>query len=216
MPSLSPDTTSSVKDHVNMCKKNGFARIPGVFSKEEVNRLRAEAILAMRGNPNVEIRHGYPTLLFWPNSPFIQALSKDKRLMEIVSLYYGHENYELETQQYYFHLPGDPDEFAWHSDERFRPGVGNLYLQTAILVDDWTEENSAVEFIPGSHKQSFTNAGDLRTFIRGDRRGIRLLGQAGDVLTWSNTVVHGSERNQADYPRQYFMNGFRSKTLAEC
>lgn len=209
----SPANTS---DYVNMCKKNGFARIPGVFPMDEINRLRAEAILAMRGNPNLEIRHNYPTLLYWPNSPYMQGMSKDLRLMEIVRLYYGHDDFELETQQYYFHLPGDPDEFAWHSDERFRPGVGNLYLQTAILVDDWTEENSAVEFIPGSHKKPFVNEGHLRHFIRGDRRGIKLLGKAGDVLTWSNTVVHGSERNLAAYPRQYYMNGFRSTTLAEC
>jgi hypothetical protein len=209
-------STSSVQDHVSMCKKNGFARIPAVFTKQEINRLRAEAILACRGNPQIEIRHGYPTLLFWPDNAYMQGLSKDKRLLEIVSLYYGHDDYELETQQYYFHLPGDPDEFAWHTDERFRPGVGNLYLQTAIVVDPWTDENSAVEFIKGSHKRPFTNSADLRTFVRGDLRGDRLKAEPGDVLTWSNTVVHGSERNQADYPRAYFMNGFRSKTLAEC
>jgi len=177
--------------------------------------MRAEAILACRGG-RLEVLHGYPTLLFWPASDYLRAVSDDQRLRDIVSAYYGHGGYELETQQYYFHLPGDPDEFAWHTDERFRPGVGNLYLQTAILVDDWTAENSAVEFIPGSHRESFVNAGDLRTFVRGDRRGIKLTGNAGDVLTWSNTVVHGSERNTSDQPRQYFMNGFRARSLAQC
>lgn len=178
--------------------------------------MRAEAILACRGEPKLEILRGYPTLLFWPNSEYLRAVSEDRRLLDIVSAYYGHDDYELETQQYYFHLPGDPDEFAWHSDERFRPGVGNLYLQTAVLIDDWTAENSAVEFIPGSHREPFVNSGDLRTFIRGDRRGVRLTGQAGDVLTWSNTVVHGSQRNLSDSSRQYFMNGFRARSLAQC
>jgi len=187
-----------------------------VFAVDEVNRMRAEAILACRGGARLEVLHGYPTLLFWPNSPYLRAVSQDRRLLDIVAAYYGHDDYELETQQYYFHLPGDPDEFAWHSDERFRPGVGNLYLQTAVLVDDWTEGNGAVEFIPGSHREPFVNSGDLRVFVRGDRRGVKLFGQAGDVLTWSNTVVHGSERNQAVTPRQYFMNGFKAKSLAEC
>jgi ectoine hydroxylase-related dioxygenase (phytanoyl-CoA dioxygenase family) len=94
--------------------------------------------------------------------------------------------------------------------------VGNLYLQTAILVDDWTDANGAVEFIPGSHRQPFVNEGDLRVFIRGERRGVRLLAKAGDVLTWSNTVVHGSEPNKSDQARGYFMNGFRARSLAEC
>lgn len=213
MTSQSSDTIS---EHVKKCRLNGFARIPGVFTKEEVNRMRAEAILACRGNSKVEVRHGYPTLLFWPESQYLQALSKDPRLIEIVSKYYGHDDFELETQQYYFHLPGDPDEFAWHTDERFRPGVGNLYLQTAIVVDPWTDENSAVEFIKGSHKKPFTNAADLRTFVRNGMKGNKLKAQPGDVLTWSNTVVHGSERNKAEYPRAYYMNGFRSKNDSNC
>jgi ectoine hydroxylase-related dioxygenase (phytanoyl-CoA dioxygenase family) len=206
---------SRAADHVAACRTQGFARIPAVFAKDEVNRLRAEAILACRGG-NLEIRDGFPCLLFWPDSVYMRALARDRRLLDIVAAYYGHGDFELETQQYYFHLPGDPDEFAWHTDERFRPGVGNLYLQTAILVDDWTQTNGAVEFIPGSHREPFVNAGDLRTFMRGERHGRRLTAMAGDVLTWSNTVVHGSERNVSDQPRQYFMNGFRSKTLAEC
>lgn len=213
MPSRSTVPTS---DHVAACRRDGFARVPGVFTKAEVNRLRAEAILACRGNSNIEVRDGFPCLLFWPQSLYMIDLARDRRLLDIVSAYYGHDDYELETQQYYFHLPGDPDEFAWHTDERFRPGVGNLYLQTAILVDDWTDENGAVEFVPGSHREPFVNAGDLRAFVRGERHGRRLTAMAGDVLTWSNTVVHGSERNVSDRARAYFMNGFRGRTLAEC
>jgi ectoine hydroxylase-related dioxygenase (phytanoyl-CoA dioxygenase family) len=208
-------STARISDHVAACKRDGFARIPGVFRRNEVDRIRAEAVIACRGG-NIEIRDGFPCLLFWPQSTYMQELARDRRLLDIVSAYYGHDDYELETQQYYFHLPGDPDEFAWHTDERFRPGVGNLYLQTAILVDDWTADNGAVEFIPGSHRQPFLNSGDLRVFIRGNRRGVRLLAQAGDVLTWSNTVVHGSERNTARQARGYFMNGFRARSLADC
>lgn len=205
-----------IEDHVNLCKKQGFARIPDQFTKEEIDRMRAEALLAMREATEVEIRHGFPTIMYHPPSPFLQALSHDKRLLDVVRLYYGHDNFELETQQYYFHLPGDPDEFAWHTDERFRPGVKNRYLQTAIVIDDWTEENSAVEFIKGSHLQAFENGGDLRHFIRGDRRGDKLFAKSGDILTWSNTVVHGSERNVGGTPRAYYMNGFKSNDIAEC
>lgn len=209
-------STDTISKHVKKCKVHGFARIPNVFTIQEVNRLRAEALIALRGNSNVEIRHGFPTLLFWPDNKYLQQLSKDERLLNIVREYYGHDDFVLETQQYYFHLPGDPDEFAWHTDERFRPGVGNLYLQTAIVVDPWTEENSAVEFIKGSHLKPFENSADLRTFVRKGLKGEKLKAEPGDVLTWSNTVVHGSERNQAQYPRAYYMNGFRGKNNAEC
>lgn len=214
-------STVNISKHVALCKKQGFARIPNQFSQDEVNRLRANAIIAVAetqaGNEaELQIRHGYPTLLFFPKNDYLQQLSKDERLLNVVREYYGHDNFELETQQYYFHLPGDPDEFAWHTDERFRPGVKNRYLQTAIVVDDWTADNSAVEFIEGSHKQPFENGQELRQFVRGGRKGKRLLAKAGDILTWSNTVVHGSERNVGTTPRQYYMNGFRSNDTAEC
>lgn len=204
---------SPYQESISSCKRDGFARIEGVFSLEEVNKMRAEAIRSMNG-AKVEIINNYPTILYNPS--LLQYVQWDKRLLDIVRLYYGHDGFELETQQWYFHLPGDPDEFAWHTDERFRPGVGNLYLQTAILIDDWTEENSAVEFIQGSHLESFTNGGDLRTFVRGERKGIKLMGKAGDVLTWSNTVVHGSERNMSQQSRMYYMHGWRAKNKAEC
>lgn len=181
-----------------------------------MNRIRAEALLALHRGEKLEVLNGYPTIMFFPPSDYLQSLSWDKRLRNVVRAYYGHDNFELETQQYYFHLPGDPDEFAWHTDERFRPGVKNRYLQTAIVVDDWTEDNSAVEFIKGSHKQPFENVPELRKFIRGDRKGTKLIAKAGDILTWSNTVVHGSERNVGSTPRAYYMNGFRSDDVAEC
>jgi len=213
---ISPFRESIYKGQVALCKKNGVARIPAVFSKEEVNKLRACAVLSMIGSPSIEIRQGFPTVLYNPGHEYFQEIKNDPRLLEIVRLYYGHDNFNLETHQYYFHLPGDPDEFAWHTDERFRPGVANRYLQTAILVDDWTEENSAVEFIYGSHKKPFTNEDDLRIFKRKGRKGIKVLGKAGDVFTWSNTVVHGSEKNLSATPRQYLMHGFGSNEDSYC
>lgn len=206
----------TVADHVGQCLINGVARIPKVFSVEEIDRMRAEALLALRVTQEIEVRDGFPTLLYHPQNAYLEEISRDERLLEIVRLYYGHDEFKIETRQWYFHLPGDPDEFNWHTDERFRPGVKNRYLQTAICIDPWTDENSAVEFILGSHKKSFENSGKLRKFDRRGMRGKKILAEPGDVLTWSNTVVHGSERNTARYPRAYYMNGFGSEKDSDC
>jgi ectoine hydroxylase-related dioxygenase (phytanoyl-CoA dioxygenase family) len=206
----------TLQSFVSTCKRDGFARIPSVFTLDEVNKLRAAAIVAMRGDSQVEIFHGYPTILQNPVNEYMQELSKDKRLTSVVSAYFGNDDYVLETQQYYFHLQGDPDEFAWHTDERFRPGAANLYLQTAIVVDPWTEESASVEFIKGSHKKPFENHGPLRHFVREGLKGDKLIAEPGDLLTWSNTVVHGSERNDGRHSRAYYMNGFRAKNDSYC
>lgn len=206
----------TLQSFVNTCKRQGFARIPGVFSKDEVDTMRAEALLALTKNPQLEVRNGFPTIMYNPPSQLLQSTQYDNRLLDIVRLYFGNDDITLETQQWYFHLPGDPDEFAWHTDERFRPGVANLYLQTAILIDDWSGDNSAVEFIPSSHKKPFENTPELRIFERRGLKGKKLLGKAGDVLTWSNTVVHGSERNVSKHPRAYYMHGFRGRNDSDC
>lgn len=206
----------TMQSFVNTCRTKGFARVPNVFSKEEVDKMRAQALLALKEGSDLEVINNFPTIMYHPKNDYLQSLQYDKRLRGFVSAYFENDDFSLETQQWYFHLPGDTDEFAWHTDERFRPGVANLYLQTAILIDDWEEENSAVEFIPGSHKKPFTNQGDLRQFIRGDLKGIKQFGKSGDLLTWSNTVVHGSERNQSNKSRQYFMHGFRGTNEAKC
>lgn len=196
----------NISKQVAVCKRDGVARIPKMFSLEEVNKMRAESLLSLTKNPQLEVINGYPTIMYNPPSDYLQELSSDERLMEVVKIHIG--DAKLVTQQWYFHLPGDPDEFNWHTDERFRPGVADRYLQTAVLIDDWTEENSAVEFIKGSHKRPFENTGDLRKFDRRGKKGEKVFAKAGDLLIWSNVVVHGSERNKATYARAYYMNGF--------
>lgn len=199
-------SASDAATSVKICKKYGFARMEGVFSKDEVDSMRAEALLALHRGSQLEIMNSFPTIMYQPNSEYLQSISRDPRILEVVMLHLGDNS--LQTQQWYFHLPGDPDEFAWHTDERFRPGVGDYYLQTAVLIDDWTEENSAVEFIPGSHKQPFNQTMNLRKFVRDGRKGVKLTGKAGDLLMWSNIVVHGSERNVSNKSRMYYMNGY--------
>lgn len=187
----------------NTYKKTGTARRPKLFTPEEVNQLRAEALLALTKNPQVEVKNGYPTIMYWPE---LSEVYKE-RVRPIADHILG--NHELVTYQFYFHLPGDPDEFNWHNDDLFRPGTNHDYLQTAILVDDWTEENSAVEFILGSHRKPWKNTGDLRKFDRRGLKGTKLFGQAGDLLMWSGMIVHGSQRNQSKTPRMYLMQGFK-------
>lgn len=205
---LSEQTVLNIQKSVLTCIKEGVACVPQLFTQEEIARLRAESLLSLLEKPQVEVINGFPTIMYNPPSDYMQKLSYDERIMTVARQHIKGE-FSLETQQYYFHLPGDPDEFAWHTDERFRPGEEDKYIQTAILVDDWTEENSAVEFCKGSHKKPFENGGNLRKFIRGDRRGEKVLAKSGDLLIWSNMVVHGSERNQANYPRAYYMLGYK-------
>lgn len=220
-------------------ERDGVALIPGVFSQEEVNAIRAEALMSLVWSENhanhrrVLIKtldrmvNGkqvtFPALSMWPTitSTYLDEIRKDPRLVEIATTILGPDLKQL-NNQFYFRLPGDEDEFAWHQDILFRipkeyfPGIETAYLQTSIVVDELTEENGAVEYVKGSHK-----AGDLELIKRGEdapaklrqfnRRqfiGEKILAKPGDVLIWSVMIVHGSEKNMTPFPRMNYMNGF--------
>lgn len=207
--------------------REGVQIIPGVFTKEEVESLRSAAHVAVQGS-NPKYPHtfveaapsGSPAIMFFPAlcNEVMDSFRTDPRLLKIVRDLLG-ENVKQLNNQFYFRYAGDGDSFAWHTDRRFRddettyPGIGSGYLQTAIIVDDWTEGNGAVEYIKGSHETHFEDTQSLRGFRRNGLWGTKIYPKAGDVAIWSVLVVHGSEQNVSTTSRSYYMNGFAK---AEC
>lgn len=207
--------------------KNGVQVIPGVFSRDEMGELKDAAYKAQSiGNPQYPHNFieytpsGSPAIMFFPAlcNRVLDSYRIDERLTGIVRDILG-DNVRQLNNQYYFRHAGDGDSFAWHTDRRFRtdeskyPNIGDGYLQTAIIVDDWTDENGAVEYIKGSHKQDFTELTNLRGFKRMSLQGEKIYPKSGDVAIWSVLVVHGSEQNVSTTSRNYYMNGF---ARAEC
>lgn len=214
----------------NDLRKNGYARIKKVFSTDEVNRMRAEALMCLTRIPGTDPQklqtreyegQEWPALLFWPReiSSYLDEVRRDPRLSEIARQVLGDDIVQLNNQIYY-RLPGDGDEFAWHQDITFRQPkehynqIETGYLQTIVVVDPlW--ENGSIEFIPGSHKWGDKNMiprdgteKGLRKFVRGEYEGERVIANDGDVLVWSVMVVHGSEKNRTNRGRMTYMNGF--------
>ena len=208
-------------------EKDGVEVIKGVFTPEEMERLRDEAYLLeyeqIKGagykHEPLEMKGKYPALVFWPSliNKYIDKLRTDPRLVKIVKKHLGNNVKQINNQIYYRHA-GDGDQFAWHQyvmfrePERFK-NIEDGYLQTIIAVDNITEDNGAIEFIPGSHKTKLKTPDDLRRFVRGDKKGKKYTCKSGDVMIWSVMVVHGSEENISNDSRMTYMNGFAK---AEC
>jgi hypothetical protein len=207
-------------------ERDGVARIPSVFSKDEMDLLRCFSWKAFRraNEDQIQWKHRcYPALLFGPSG--LQGWRLDSRMVRIVQAALGDNVLQL-NNQVYFRLPGDGDQFSWHQDISFRIPQENFnqietgYLQTAIIIDDMAEDNGAIEYVLGSHKQGDldlvprdgSEAG-LRRFDRSKFQGVKMGAKSGDVLVWSVMVVHGSEQNNSGRPRSYYMNGFAK---AEC
>lgn len=209
----------------------GFAKIPGVFTPTECDRIRAEAYkTSVSARDNLQVRRDElgnirPALLFWPqeHSPYLHQISHSERMKTIVRHFLGPDVRQL-NNQIYFRESGDGDEFAWHQDICFRTpphefaDIENGYLQTVIAIDR-ISDNAAVEYIHGSHKQGDlgliprddTERG-LRKFVRGFLRGVKATAEPGDVLLWHVLTVHGSEQNVSGRHRMTYMNGFAKES----
>ncbi len=224
-----------MNDFKDEFEKNGVVVIPQVFTQDEVNKMKGEGIASLactHDHPRVKIQYKtkgdveFPALSFWPalTMSYLDQMRKDKRLSDIAKFFLGDDIKQL-NNQFYFRLPGDGDEFAWHQDIFFRdndeefPGIADNYIQTAIILDDVTEDSGGVEYVLGSHKQGriplLEHNADapkkLRQFVRGDYQGVKLLAKAGDVVCWSVMIIHGSEQNRSKNSRMVYMNGFAAE-----
>lgn len=206
----------------------GYTIIPAVFTREEAEKMNIEARRLLDSllprHPNLQIRNGYPALLFGPSdlSLMLNSFSHSARMKNIVRSFLGPDVFQLNSQ-IYFRNSGDGDQFAWHQDICFRTppedflNIEEGYLQTIICLDP-IDDNGAIEFIPRSHKRGNleliprdNSERGLRKFHRNGWNGIKVKANPGDVLLWSVMIVHGSEPNTSGKSRMTFMNGFARK-----
>lgn len=152
--------------------------------------------------------------------PSLLDLSKDRRLLEPALALLGTDRCEQLLCQAHYKMPNDGVSFDWHQDIQHRDkgggtwrdvnGVGS-YVQTILLVDDMTEENGPLEFVP-KHAVTIDAAGRLVADERGPKvdasRSIPVIGRAGDVLFFGPYAVHGSHPNQSNKPRRVLINGY--------
>ncbi len=238
-----------MKNFVKEYRTKGFAVIKGVFSHQEVNNIRSEATLALTSTEKlkqigykhlpIDVRknkegQSYPAISFWPCllSEYLEQVRKNEKLVEIVKQILGNEVKQL-NNQYYFHLPGEEDSFNWHQDIMFRHPLDDYpriveednYLQTAIIVDDFTSKVSPLYMVPKSYL-----LGDLQLLQNEngtpDYKNLRSLpdltypknkfglkpkvlkAEKGDVAIWCSLTLHASLPGPKEGPRAYYMNGF--------
>ncbi|NBO73039.1 MAG: hypothetical protein EBV29_00135 [Gammaproteobacteria bacterium] len=110
--------------------------------------------------------------------PDLLALSADPRLIEPALDLLGSDHCEQLLCQAHFKMPRDGVSFDWHQDVQHRdkgPGTWQdlngrgSYVQTIMLIDDMTEANGPLKFIP----RSAVRGGDTLRLCAGVRAGRR-------------------------------------------
>lgn len=149
--------------------------------------------------------------------PVLLRLSEDPRLVEPALELLGTPSCEQLLCQAHYKMPNDGVAFDWHQDIQHRDkgndtwrdvtGRGS-YVQTILLVDDMTEENGPLEFLP---PDAVTSGADGR-IVPGapidTAKAVPVTGRAGDVLFFGPYAVHGSTPNLSTKPRRVLINGY--------
>jgi hypothetical protein len=149
--------------------------------------------------------------------PCLLDLSEDPRLVDPALELMGTAHCEQLLCQAHYKMPNDGVAFDWHQDIQHRDkgngtwrdvtGRGS-YVQTILLVDDMTEENGPLEFLPKS-AVTLDEHGRLVPGAPVDAtRAVSVTGRAGDVLVFGPYAVHGSMPNTSSKPRRVLINGY--------
>ncbi|MFZ9994917.1 MAG: phytanoyl-CoA dioxygenase family protein [Steroidobacteraceae bacterium] len=238
-------TSSQISEFI----EKGWIILPNVFSLDEMAQARAafERLSATARRLRMTQNHAgsYFVLggsqdddvviqrVVWAGGcePTLLDLSADRRLLEPSLQLLGSEQCEQLLCQAHFKMPGDGVSFDWHQDIQHRdkgPGTWRdlngrgSYVQTLTLIDDMTDHNGPLQFIPrhavrgdaegrifGAHydyavpMQAGAHAPDIDVSA-----AVTVTGQSGSVLFFGPYAVHGSTANTSSQPRRVLINGY--------
>ncbi len=204
--------------------EQGYVFLPEVFSTDEVAVLTAEldGIFSQDRRENIREKNGKAVRTTFAAHTFNEAyarLGRHPRLIEPVMQLLGGPVY---MHQYKINAKAafDGDVWQWHQDygtwarDDLMPEPRAMNI--ALFLDDVSEFNGPLMFIPGSHKAGKLDAGhdlestsyplwtlDNETVARLVKRGnmVAPLGKAGSVLLFHCNLVHCSPANMSPWDR---------------
>ena len=172
---LRADEPGEVHADVACYWRDGYAVVPGFFSKSEIadvgaalDQLYAEGVAHGRcfrhGNLFYNVareREGSEPLVRmvqWPSyhQPLLNAVRLDTRFVDLLEPLIGDTLKQI-INQAHWKAAGSLGDFAWHQDSRFRQpasafrNLATSYVQTGLAIDPHTPESGCMRIIPRSH-----------------------------------------------------------------
>ncbi|MCG8370273.1 MAG: phytanoyl-CoA dioxygenase family protein [Proteobacteria bacterium] len=177
-----------------------------VFTSAEVhaNRASFDRLLDGIGESNA-----YAINCFQGRSRTIWDLCTDERILDCVEDILG-PDIVCWASHYFCKMPHDPVTVPWHQDAPYWHLAPARTVTAWLAIDDSDEENSAVRFIPGTHRLGFIEHGESRdsTVLGLEIENAEELGdvisndlRAGQISLHADTLAHGSLPNTSSRRR---------------
>jgi ectoine hydroxylase len=210
-------------------RRDGFVILPEHFSTAEVAAMKADLARIQGIDTDHLVREktgGVAKTIYRVHeadgptrSPIFHAASRAPRLLEPArqlledeALYIHHTKCNLKTAI-------DGSVWQWHQDYGSwqRDGIPTPHLTTAlVMLDEPTEINGCLYFIPGSHREGSLEAefndatgyrfyvvpkGRLLELMRRSPDPVPIIGKPGTVVFFDCNIVHASGHNLSRHDR---------------
>ena len=119
-------------------------------------------------------------------------------------------------------MPYSSTETAWHQDRRYWSYDGDNLVSVWLALGEENAENGVLEFIPKSHKMSFSKEqfGEKEYFDSQNPLNMSLIEtkksyslNQGDVVIFHSKLLHRANANQSNKPKISFVYTIKGKSV---
>ncbi len=215
-------------EQVEVYRRDGLLRIPGLFEAQELEPLRR----ALREDPSVNgsaygmvDEEGRPhPICIWTEfgDDIVGAIPRMARVVDAVEALLGERCYHWHSKLT-IKPPGCRARVDWHQDYGSWYDDGVLFpdmLTVSIALEPATKANGCTQFIPGSHRMGRIDHGavdgEFKQFYARLEKAREALGlvhgelEVGDAIFFHCNLLHGSGANESDTPRPLFFSSYNA------
>lgn len=223
-------------DQIAFYQREGYLRIPGVFTAEETRALRDDLNWMIQDwavksqgwtgpwrkqymDDETESKSQLIAMhdLHFYSEPWMRAVTNPKLCGAMGQLLGG--CVELHHSTMHVKPPETGHPFPMHQDWAFYEHDDERYVDVLVHLDDTKHENGEIRFLPGSHK-----AGALKHIREWDgepctphlpfeqyrlEETVAVPAKAGDVVIFNIFTIHGSHVNVTDEMRRLVRVGYK-------
>jgi ectoine hydroxylase-related dioxygenase (phytanoyl-CoA dioxygenase family) len=234
-----------MSDYIQHYRDNGYAILRNVFSRDEIAQMAAAAEQVYQEGLRLKRSWRHQNLYFeviddkacgtlvrqvqWVSwcSPQLEAVRRDRRLLEILEPLIGNDLKQLGNQIHWKRPGAKMVGFRYHQDARFRTPpeafrkLNDSFVQTAVAIDPHRVDNGALKVFPGSHKLGYLGLSEDGYLMKGGpedatltkakldpAKVVDVLLEPGDIVIWHPLTVHGSGANTSPIDRRIYINGY--------
>jgi phytanoyl-CoA hydroxylase len=227
-------------EQVEFYRRNGYVRLPDVLTPEELDAARRGVDEAVRKREELSqsnlVDSDYARVFvqmvnLWQVSDILRPCVLSAKLASIAKRLSGFQSVRLWHDHALVKMPGDSKPSPWHQDLPYWPHDRSGSLSCWMALDDVTEENGCMWFVPGSHQWgrlepiSLTDPQDIFSLVPDpagkDFTPVPQPLKAGSCTFHDSLLFHYAGPNRTERPRRalitiYMENGTRYTAAPHC